>query len=73
MPPYKLKIPEGVLRKNNTLKVIVTNTSANWYLHTDYFDKWKTEELSPYFDGEKDFSKDNVAGGLYGPVVIYTE
>lgn len=73
MPPYSLKIPEGVLNKNNTLKVIVINTSANWYCHTNYFDKWKTEELSPYFDGEKDFSKDNVAGGLYGPVVIYTE
>ncbi len=73
MPPYSLKIPEGVLNKNNTLKVIVTNTSANWYAHTDYFDKWKTDELSPYFDGEIDFGKDYVSGGLYGPVVIYTE
>lgn len=73
MPPYSLKIPEGILNKKNTLKVIVTNTSANWYAHTDYFDNWKTEELSPYFDGEKAFGKDYVSGGLYGPVVIYTE
>ena len=73
MPPYSLKIPEGLIDKSNTLKVVVTNTSANWYLHTDYFDKWKTEELSPYFEGEKTFGKDYLSGGLYGPVVIYTE
>lgn len=73
MPPYTLKIPEGVLNKNNTLRVVVTNTSANWYAHTDYFDKWKTDELSPYFEGEKELSVDYISGGLFGPVVIYTE
>ena len=73
MPPYRLKIPEGVLKKNNTLRVLVTNTSANLYVHTDYFDKWKTEELSPYFAPEKEYAGDYVSGGLYGPVVIYTE
>lgn len=72
MPPYRLKIPAGVLEKKNKLKIVVTNTSANWYIHTDYFDKWKTEELSPYFDGEMDFAKDFVSGGLYGPVTLYT-
>lgn len=72
-PPYRIKIPAGILDENNKLKVVVTNTSANWYIHTDYFDKWKTEELSPYFDGEKDFAKDFVSGGLYGPVTLYTE
>ena len=71
--PYRLKIPCGVLDKNNTLKVVVTNTSANRYVHTDYFDKWKTEELSPYFETEMEYAKDFVSGGLYGPVVIYTD
>ncbi len=73
MTPYKLKIPAGLLKKENKLKIVVTNTSANWYIHTDYFDKWKKEELSPYFDGEKDSAKDSVSGGLYGPVLICTE
>lgn len=72
-PPYKLKIPEGVLRVNNTLKIVVTNTSANWYVHTDYFNGWKTEELSEYFDGEIEYAKDFLSGGLYGPVKLYTE
>ena len=73
MPPYRLKIPEDVLDKDNKLKIVVTNTSANWYIHTDYFDKWKKEELSSYFEAELEFAKDSVSGGLYGPIEIFTE
>ncbi len=73
MPPYRLKIPAGVFDKKNRLKVVVTNTSANWYIHTDYFDKWNINELSPYFEGERAYAKDFVSGGLYGPVTLYTE
>ncbi len=73
MSPYSLKIPAGLLDKENELKIVVTNTSANWYLHTGYFDKWSTEELSPYLKAELEYAKDSVSGGLYGPVVIYTE
>jgi hypothetical protein len=73
MPPYRLKIPSGLLNKENKLKIVVTNTSANWYSHTDYFDKWSIKELSPYFETELDYAKDSVSGGLYGPVVLYTE
>ncbi len=71
-PPYTLKIPQGVLCRRNTLKVVVTNTSANWYVHTDYFDKWNRNELSPYFETEKSYAKDSACGGLYGPVCLYT-
>lgn len=70
--PYKLRIPSGVLDKNNALKVIVTNTSANQYVNTNYFDKWSISELSPYFETEIEYAKDLVSGGLYGPVSIYT-
>ncbi len=73
MPAYRLKIPRGLLLNKNNLKIVVTNTSANWYLHTDYFNKWNTKELSPYFDAELEYAKDSVSGGLYGPVVLYTE
>ena len=73
MPPYSLKIPAGLLDKKNTLKIAVTNTSANWYVHTDYFDRWSINELSPYFETELEYAKDSVSGGLYGPVEIFTE
>lgn len=72
MPPYRLTIPDGVLDKENKLKIVVTNTSANWYIHTDYFDKWKKEALSPYFEAELEFAKESVSGGLYGPVRIHS-
>ena len=71
MTPYCIEIPEGILGKNNILRIVVTNTSANWYVHTDYFDKWQTEELSPYFEPELEYAKDFVSGGMYGPVVMY--
>lgn len=71
--PYRLKIPANILTENNNLKIVVTNTSANWYVHTDYFDKWNVKELSPYFEAELEFAKDLVSGGLYGPVTLYSE
>lgn len=73
MSPYNLKIPKNLLAKENKLKIVVTNTSANWYVYTDYFDKWSINELSPYFETELDYAKDSVSGGLYGPVVLYLE
>ncbi len=73
MPPYNIKIPAGLLGEENSLKIVVTNTSANWYLHSNHFDKWSIKELSPYFEAELDYAKDSVSGGLYGPVAVYTE
>lgn len=73
MSPYSLKIPAFLLQKENRLKIVVTNTSANLYLHTDYFNKWSIKELSPYFETEIDYAKDSVSGGLYGPVILYIE
>ena len=73
MSPYKFTVPGDLLTKENKLEIVVTNTSANWYLHTDYFDKWSDKELSPYFEAEINYAKDSVAGGLYSPIVLYTE
>ncbi|MBQ8227515.1 MAG: hypothetical protein IJZ88_00730 [Clostridia bacterium] len=72
MPPYRIKIPADVLDKKNELKITVTNTSANWYIHTDYFSNRSIKELSPYFEDELNYAKDLVSGGLYGPVTLYT-
>ncbi len=72
-PPFRLKIPANILAESNDLKIVVTNTSANLYVHTDYFDKWNINELSPYFEGELNYAKDLVSGGLYGPVTLYTD
>ncbi len=73
MPPYRLLIPKGLIGKENKLRIDVTNTSANWYINTDYFDRWSIKELSPYFEAELAYAKDSASGGLYGPVTLYTE
>jgi hypothetical protein len=73
MPPYRLQIPEGLLQKENKLKIVVINTPASWYVNTDYFDKWSIKELSPYFEAELSYAKDFASGGLYGPVTLFTE
>lgn len=69
-PPYCFPVPAGVLKEENHLKIVVTNTSANWYAATDYFDKWRKNELSPYFEGELSYARDAASGGLFGPVML---
>ena len=71
--PYCFEIPSGVLKEKNRLKITVTNTVANWYIHTDYFDRWEKNQLSTYFEGELRYAADYADGGLYGPVVLRFE
>lgn len=74
MPPYRFSMPAGLLREENTLEITVTNTPGNAFVHTDFFDKWETWQLSPYYEKELKFSKDSAFGGLYGPVkVLYNK
>lgn len=69
--PYRFKIPSGILVEENELQITVTNTSANLYTYTDFFDNYKEEELSPYFKAEREFARDYVKGGLSGLVTIF--
>ncbi len=72
-PPYRAEVPAGALQQTNRLTIVVTNPSANWYAATDYFDRWSTKELSPYFEGELAYARDAVSGGLFGPVWLVTK
>ena len=49
----------------------MTNTPANQYVHTDFFDRYQPWQLSPYYVKEKAFMQDSAKGGLIGPVKIY--
>ncbi|MBR4940612.1 MAG: beta galactosidase jelly roll domain-containing protein, partial [Clostridia bacterium] len=68
MPPHSFKVPSGVLKEQNRLTVTVVNSPANWYVHTDYFDRWTEKQLSPYFKPELNYAREYADGGLYGPV-----
>ena len=71
MPPYRLSVPKGALKSENQLEITVVNTAGNWYVHTDYFEKWDIRELSPYFKAEREIAKDFMSGGLYGPIKLW--
>lgn len=73
MPPYRYELSGDILKDENTLTVRVSNTAANEYNYTKSFDKWKTWQMSPYYEAEKEFHKESLFGGLYGPVKILYE
>ena len=68
MPPYRWRIPKEYLLPHNAISVRVTNTCANAFLHTDVFD----EGASSYYDIEKKYLADSLAGGLFGKVKLYS-
>lgn len=70
MSPYTYEISADMLQPDNTLEIRVSNTSANEYVYTKSFDKWKDWQLSPYHSIEQVFHEDSLSGGLYGPVKI---
>lgn len=71
MAPYSYEIPVALLKSQNVLQLRVTNTPANQYVHTDFFDRYQPWQLSPYYVKEKAFMQDSAKGGLIGPVKIH--
>lgn len=70
MSPYHFEIPISSIRPENTLEIRVSNSVANEFHHTKFFDKWANWQLSHYFTLEEEFDKDSLCGGLLGPVVL---
>ncbi len=67
MPPYTFKVTTP-FKETNTLEIRVTNTSANEYFFTKSFDKWQNWQMSPYPPISREFDKDSLRSGLFGPV-----
>ncbi|MBO4472991.1 MAG: hypothetical protein J5765_04195 [Clostridia bacterium] len=70
-PPYRFDLPIDLLKTQNELSVIVTNTAANEYLRTDAFDRYRPWQLGGYFREESAFHRDSERGGLFGSVKIH--
>ncbi|MBR5868141.1 MAG: hypothetical protein IKZ21_01740, partial [Clostridia bacterium] len=71
MAPWRYEIESERLSQTNRLAIRVTNTPANAYLATDAFDKMEKWTLSPYHDQIMTFCRDDLAGGLLGPVKLW--
>ncbi|MCR5263013.1 MAG: hypothetical protein K6D94_03995, partial [Clostridiales bacterium] len=74
MPPYRFEVPAGYLTAgDHELRITVTNTPANRYMGTDFFDRYEEWQLSPYFPKEKTYYPDTAESGLFGPVTVTYE
>lgn len=71
MPPYRYEIAAALLGRENVLQLRVTNTPANQYLHTAFFEQFEPWQLSTYIVRELEFMADTAPSGLTGPVKIY--
>ena len=70
MKPYVCDVQTLLRVGENVLEIVIANTAANQFVYTENFKRYKPEELGPYFEISKEFEKDSLGGGLFGPVVL---
>ena len=69
--PFIYEIKGKIRKGDNVLKITITNTLANQYVHnTRALDKWTKNQLGPYHNRALEFEKESVSSGLYGPVTL---
>jgi hypothetical protein len=70
--PYWFALGEALQKGTNHLEVRVTNTLANAILAKGVWERWKKELPYewPYEVMERDYEKESIPSGLFGPVTI---
>ena len=68
--PFRLDLNGAATAGTNTLRVTVTNTMANQFLHTRKLDRWPDNVLGIYHKQCLALEKGCTRSGLYGPVSI---
>ena len=71
MPPYRVKLCGA--KSGDTLSILVANTAANVCARTDYFSRQDIADVGPYHEKMVKKEANAPAGGLLGPVKLYTE
>lgn len=76
--PFRVDISDCIRKGENNLKIIVTNSLANSILADGLREKWcgNCGKSWPdikfvYDDMQRNFEKDSLPSGLFGPVKIY--
>lgn len=72
MPPYRYRIPASALKPHNTICISVTNSCANAFQQPKAFEKYEEWQLSSYYEIEKEYLADSLAGGLFGEVKLFS-
>lgn len=68
--PFVAEISGKLKKGENVLEITVANTMANEYVNTKQFDGYSKGELGPYHEKSKEFERESLGGGLYGPVEL---
>ena len=68
--PFRLDLNGAAAAGTNTLRVTVTNTMANQFLHTRKLDRWPDNVLGIYHKQCLALEQCCTRSGLYGPVSI---
>ena len=68
--PYRLRIPKGIIKKNNCMKIKVASTGANAYLCSEELSKLTFERIGYYHSMQNVFEMDTTDCGLSGEVKL---
>ena len=68
--PFRLDLNGAATAGTNTLRVTVTNTMVNQFLHTRKLDRWPDNVLGIYHKQCLALEQGCTRSGLYGPVSI---
>ena len=69
--PMNLVIDGEKFKKgSNLIEITVSNTAANQFVLSGTDKLFEPKEIGPYNERSKEFEKENLDGGLYGPVTL---
>lgn len=69
--PMKLAVNGKNFKKgSNLIEITVSNTAANQFVLSGADRFFEPKEIGPYNDRSKEFEKESLDGGLYGPVTV---
>ncbi len=66
--PWRVNVRGKVRPGMNRLRIVVTNTLANQYIHNRAYERWTPAQLGPYHPRALEFERDSLEAGLVGPV-----
>lgn len=66
--PWRVPVRGKVRAGENIVRVYVTNTLANQYIHNRAYERWTPAQLGPYHPRALEFERDSLSSGLFGPV-----
>ena len=69
--PFKFTVDGNLLKKENEMRITVSNTTANQVCATKSFDEIPKHIMGPYHSIVKEFEYESIPSGLLSHIKIY--